>query len=351
MFGELSNLRTIGLIAGITGLFVTFRIYRGPRWNRANFILFSLFNLCLITISINPGTVNFIRDLLSLREHQHGRLIALLITSNIFLLFFSFYNRAKMENFRLQFDNLLRKIGTEDLGKQSKNLDKIKPVMVIIPAYNEAENLDNLLPRMPAKINGREIGVLVVDDGSDDETAEVVKQHGYLCITNKINRGQGAASRVGYDVLTKHNVLVAVTMDADNQHRPEDIEKLVSPILNEECDLVIGSRILGSHEKESVIRNIGITLFSWIVSLAAGTRITDCSSGFKAFDIKKLRELHLAEDQFQAAEVLLEARKKGLKIKEVPITIINRKHGESKKGKNWSYGINFAKAIIKTWWR
>ena len=86
----MSNLRLIGLIAGIIGLVATFLIYRGARWNRANFVIFSLFNFILITVTINPESINFLRDILALERHQRGRLLALLICSNIFLFFFTF---------------------------------------------------------------------------------------------------------------------------------------------------------------------------------------------------------------------------------------------------------------------
>jgi|YNPNPStandDraft_1061719.scaffolds.fasta_scaffold00893_18 cellulose synthase/poly-beta-1,6-N-acetylglucosamine synthase-like glycosyltransferase len=347
----MSNLRLLGLIVGIGGLLATFLVYRGPKWNRTNFILASFFNLCLVLVSLDPEVVNFIRDALSLQAHQRGRIIALLIISNIFLVFFSFYSRSKIETLRLQFDKLVRKLGAAELSSMSDVQERIKPIMVVIPAYNEAENLKGLLPRMPREIDGRPVGVLVVDDGSTDGTAEVARSCGCLVVSNPVNRGQGAASRLGYDILTKNRVSVGVTMDADNQHAPEDIERLVRPILDGHQDLVIGSRVLGTREKGSRVRNLGILFFSWIVSLLAGLRITDCSSGFKAFNIAKLEKLNLTEDQFQSAEVLIEARKKGLRIGEVPIHISHRKFGRSKKGKEWSYGLHFARTILKAWWR
>ena len=223
--------------------------------------------------------------------------------------------------------------------------------MIIIPAYNEAENLRDILPRIPNQIKGVEAGVLVSDDGSDDNTAQVAHQFGHLVVSSRINRGQGAASRLGYDVLSKHHVSVGVTMDADNQHRPEDLEGLVVPILNGQYDLVIGSRILGIQEKTTWTRKLGIAILSNVMSLVIGLRITDCSSGFKAFSMERLRDMKLTEDQFQSAEVLIEARKRGLRIGEVPITVNCRKHGRSKKGKDWGYGLHFTKTIVKTWWR
>ena len=79
--------------------------------------------------------------------------------------------------------------------------------------------------------------------------------------------------------------------------------------------------------------------------------MTDCSSGFKAFNVNKMSALNLKEDQFQSAEVIVEAAKKGLRIGEVPITIVERKHGTSKKGRDIKYGLYFTKTVLKSWWR
>lgn len=346
----MSNLRIIGFIIGVAGLIFTFLAYRGPKWNRGNFLLFSIINLTLILVVIDPDAINFLRDFFSLQSAQYGRIIALMIVSISFLLFFSFYTKSKLEKLRLQFDKLIRRLGADELEK-FPYVDRIKPVMVIIPAFNESENLALLLPKIPTEIVGKEVGVMVINDGSSDNTAEVVENHGYLVVSKKINRGQGAANRLGYDILIKNKVKVGVTMDADNQHRPEDLERLILPIINGNYDLVIGSRVLGEQEKGSHFRQLGITIFSRIISLVMGIRITDSSSGFKAFNIERLKDLRLTEDQFQSAEVLIEAHKKGLRIGEVPIIINRRTHGKSKKGKDLIYGFNFAKTILKMWWR
>jgi glycosyltransferase involved in cell wall biosynthesis len=311
-------------------------------------LFFSIFNLSLIAITINPNAVNFLRDLLSLQKYQYGRILALLIVTNVILMFFSLYTASKLENLRMQFDQLIRKLGVGFFETASKNL---KPIMIVIPAYNEAENLRYLLPMIPAKIGITEVGVLLVDDGSEDETRQVVNEHNQLIVSNPINRGGGAALRLGYDILKSSDAAICVTMDADGQHQPEDIEALVSPIINDEYDVVIGSRILGSREKDNPIRIAGVHLFSAIISSLLGKRITDPSSGFRAFKMDKMKTIDLYEDQYHTSELIIESVKKGLRVKEVPITILKRKFGKSKKGKNLIYGLHFAKTIIKTWWR
>jgi glycosyltransferase involved in cell wall biosynthesis len=305
----------------------------------------------IIAISANPNIVNIARDILALERYQYGRILALLIISITFLVFFSLYSYFKVDALKLHFDKLIRNLCVNDFKEQQYESNFIKPIMVVIPAYNEESNLIELLPKIPNNIYDMDVGVLVVDDGSEDNTVQIVKELGHHVISNKINRGQGAASRIGYDVLTKFNAQIGVTMDADNQHRPEDLKTMIAPIIEQRCDLVIGSRILGDHVKDSHLRNMGINFFSWIISLVMGARVTDSSSGFKAFNVSKMKSLQFTEDQFQSAEVLIEARKKGLRICEVPITITHRKHGISKKGRDLSYGLNFAKTIIKAWWR
>jgi hypothetical protein len=344
----MSGLRLIGLMIGVVGLIFTFLIYRGPKWKRLNFLFFSFFNLSLIAITINPNVVNFLRDLLSLQKYQYGRILALLIVSNVILMFFSLYTASKLENFRLQFDQLVRKLGLGDLEIAS---DKISPIMVITPAYNEADNLKFLLPKIPPKINGLDVGVLVIDDGSMDQTKQIVHEHGYMVVSNMINRGGGAALRLGYDILKEAGGDICVTMDADGQHRPEDIEALVLPIINDEYDVVIGSRVIGTREKDNPLRIAGVHIFAAIISSLLGKRITDPSSGFRAFKMEKIKTIDLYEDQYHTSELIIEAVKKGLRVKEVPISILKRKFGKSKKGRDLTYGLHFAKTIIKTWWR
>jgi glycosyltransferase involved in cell wall biosynthesis len=299
-------------------------------------------------ITINPNAVNFLRDILSLQKYQYGRILALLIASNIILLFFSLSTASKVENFRLQFDQLVRKLGLGDLGIAP---DKIKPIMIVIPAYNEAENLRYLLPKIPKKINGLDVGVLVIDDGSIDQTNQIVQEQGHTIVSNMINRGGGAALRLGYDILKEAGGNICVTMDADGQHQPEEIEALVLPIVKDEYDIVIGSRIIGAREKDNPLRIAGVHIFATIISSLLGKRITDPSSGFRAFKMEKIKTIDLYEDQYHTSELIIEAVKKGIHIGELPITILKRKHGKSKKGKDWIYGFHFARIVIKTWWR
>ena len=126
-----------------------------------------------------------------------------------------------MENIRLQFDKLVRSLGSDGIGKNIELGDHIKPIMVLIPAYCEEENLRELRPKIPKQIEGLGVGVLVIDDGSEDETFSVADEsEGVFVVKNPINRGGGAALRLGYDIIKKAGSRLCITMDADCQHQP-----------------------------------------------------------------------------------------------------------------------------------
>jgi glycosyltransferase involved in cell wall biosynthesis len=156
---------------------------------------------------------------------------------------------------------------------------------------------------------------------------------------------------LGYDIIKKAKGQICVTMDADGQHKPEEIERLVLPILNNQYDFVIGSRILGHREKDNFLRLAGVHIFGIVISSLLGKKITDPSSGFRAFKMDCMDSINLFEDQYHTSELIIEAIKKGLRMGEVPITVLKRKYGKSKKGTDWKYAVNFTKTIIKTWWR
>jgi hypothetical protein len=346
-----SAIRLFGTVLGAGILLFAFNYFRGHRWNRATFVLVALTGCGLLIVSLYPDTLNAVRDLFKLGDFEYGRLLAVLIISNIATLLLTIYTKAKVDSVKHLLDRSLRASTIEAILPADDIDARLKRIMVIIPALNEADNLATLLPRIPAQIGGMDVGVLVVDDGSTDTTTEVALDHGCLVARNLVNRGQGAASRVGYGFLARRNVTIGVTLDADNQHDPNEIVRLVEPILAGRYDLVIGSRVLGDADRDNAVRSLGVTVFSRLVSLLSGTRITDCSSGFKAFRIDQIAKLDLREDQFQSSEVLISAAKKGLKIGEVPIHIRRREFGISRKGTDLTYALLFLKTMARTWWR
>jgi hypothetical protein len=345
----MTNIRLLGVVIALAVVTGAFFHLRGERWSRVNFLLAVAIAVVLAFVSIEPNAANVIRDAFNFGGFEYGRLLGLLVLSNLGLIFLTLYTKSKIDRVTHLFDRSLRATAADAVEPTPSG--PMPDVMVIIPALNEVENLDILLPRIPRTVAGLSLGILVVDDGSTDGTKQTALRHGCFVARSVINRGQGAASRIGYTFLGLHGVHYGVTMDADNQHRPEDIERLLQPVLANRFDLCIGSRVLGSAEQDSMTRSIGVAVFSRLVSLLSGVRLTDCSSGFKAFDMRKMARLDLRENQFQSSEVLITAAKRGLRIGEVPIRINRRDVGESRKGTNLSYGLMFFRTMARTWWR
>ncbi|MGE0068312.1 MAG: glycosyltransferase family 2 protein, partial [Solirubrobacterales bacterium] len=224
-------------------------------------------------------------------------------------------------------------------------------VAILIPAYNEAENIGHVLDQMPAAVCGVGTEVLVVDDGSRDGTGDVAAEHGASVARHVTNRGGGAALRTGYRLMVESGAEVVVTLDADGQHRPDEMERLVKPVLDGEVDVAHGSRVLGHADRNHFARELGIVFFNRLVSFITRTHVTDCSNGYRAVRTTVLPQLVLRQEQFHTSEFMIEAIKRGIPAKEIPITVEARLHGHSKKPAVFRYGVGFANAIVRTWLR
>jgi hypothetical protein len=222
---------------------------------------------------------------------------------------------------------------------------------VLVPAYNEADNVGNVLDRIPAEVCGVPTATLVVDDGSRDGTEDAARLHGAIVARHVINRGGGAALRTGYRLLSDSGARIVVTLDADGQHLPEEMERLVKPVLDGEVAVAHGSRVLGEAEKNHPAREAGIVFFNKLVSLITRTHVTDCSNGYRAVRADVLPQLVLRQEQFHTSEFMIEAIKRGIPAKEVPVTVVARLSGHSKKPAVIRYGMGFANAIVRTWLR
>jgi glycosyltransferase involved in cell wall biosynthesis len=221
----------------------------------------------------------------------------------------------------------------------------------VIPALDEEQALPAVLDRMPPTVAGMPVRVLVVDDGSRDRTAAVAREHGALAVSHETNKGGGAALRTGFELADRAGADIVVTMDADGQHLPEELEAMVAPVASGRAGLAVGSRTLGAAEPNTFARELGITVFNRLISLLTWHRVTDCSNGYRAVRTSVLRTLDLRQQQFHTAEFLIQALARGVEVVEVPVTVAQRSHGTTKKPQTLGYGYGFAKAIVLTWLR
>ena len=225
------------------------------------------------------------------------------------------------------------------------------PVVVVMAAFDEASSVAQVVSSIPGDVAGVPVECLVVDDGSTDATAAEAGAAGALVCRLPANLGQGRALRVGYDLATRRGAMVLATMDADGQFVAAELPRLVEPVLAGQADFVNGSRRLGRSDNHDAVRTAGVWFFGALVSLAAGARITDPANGFRAFRVEVAARVPQRQAQYQTAELLIGAVRCGFRVTEVPVTILPRAAGDSKKGGNLRYGYRFAKVVTTTWWR
>lgn len=206
----------------------------------------------------------------------------------------------------------------------------MKKTIILIPAYNEEKNIGLVIDEI--KSNIPESTILVIDDCSNDKTADLAKENGALIIRLPFNLGIGGAMQTGYKFAMEKGYDIAIQVDGDGQHDPSQIKFLMQPILNEKVNLVIGSRYL---EKQKVyrapfLRRIGSYVFSLVVYLLVGKKISDTTSGFRACDrgVIKFYASNYPQD-YPEVEAITLLSKKGFSVVEVPVQMRPRKEGGS----------------------
>jgi glycosyltransferase involved in cell wall biosynthesis len=227
----------------------------------------------------------------------------------------------------------------------------LPPLAIVIAAYNEQGSIGPVIEALPPVISDLEVAKIVVSDGSADGTVKEAEAAGALVCDVPVNRGQGAALRLGYRLAREGGAKYIVSTDADGQYNPAEIPGLLAPILAGDADFVSGSRTQGSEETKDPVRKLGVRVFALTISMLTGQRVTDPSFGLRAMRAEVTGAVSLRQPQYQAAELLIGVITHGYKYAERPATIHKRKVGQSKKGHNALYGLAFAKVIGGTWWR
>ncbi|MBL77309.1 MAG: glycosyl transferase [Chloroflexi bacterium] len=193
-------------------------------------------------------------------------------------------------------------------------------IIIGIPAFNEEKNIASII----TKLRNITETIIVCNDGSSDLTSEIAENMGAVVINHEKNLGYGGAIRSIFLKAKELDGEILVTFDADGQHRIEDIENVIEPIIDEKADLVIGSRFLDESEKEvPQYRKVGIKVITKITNASIKDEITDSQSGFRAYSKKVVDELNPSElGMGISTEILIKASTKNFKIVEVPIKIL-----------------------------
>ena len=204
-----------------------------------------------------------------------------------------------------------------------------KRVLVIIPAFNECYNLPRTIAEIRRVIHYADI--VVIDDGSQDATCQIARECGVIVLRLVFNLGIGGAVQTGLLYAVKHGYEVTVRIDADGQHDPDDVARLLEPLFNGAADMVIGSRFLAQRRagyRPGFLRHAGIRYLSMWINLLVKSKVTDPTSGFCAWNRRAIRKFSSKYPiDFPEPEAIVLASRCGLRIKEVAVTMRERYAG------------------------
>ena len=201
--------------------------------------------------------------------------------------------------------------------------------LVVIPCYNEAQNLTRLLPKLESVKPSAEI--VFVNDGSTDNTREILEKEGHAVLTHEKNRGYSAAIRTGLSHALEKNYRYVCFMDSDGQHDPKYVPEAFAEAANVQPDLLIGSRFVqNTRYQGAASRRLGMIFFRWLVKTLTGKTVHDTTSGFKVFN-RRAMNLALSEPCLKDfhAELIVYLLKEGCSVAEIPITVGQRQSGQS----------------------
>jgi UDP-N-acetylglucosamine---dolichyl-phosphate N-acetylglucosaminyltransferase len=219
-------------------------------------------------------------------------------------------------------------------------------IFIVIPAFNEEEVIQDVIREI--KNEGYK-NIIVIDDGSSDNTQQKAKEAGSIALKHKINRGKGAATKTGIEAAKLLGADIIVTMDGDGQHDPKDIPNIIGPILQGQCEVVLGSRMKNPKGMPwyKILANHAGNFFTWYLF---GLWVTDSQSGFRAYFKHAAEVINTRGDRYEYdSEIIREIYIYKLKFKEVPITV---RYTEYSMGKLQKQGfINGTKTLYKMVWK
>jgi glycosyltransferase involved in cell wall biosynthesis len=225
-------------------------------------------------------------------------------------------------------------------------------LIVVIPAYNEQPLIGATVRGVIQQLKSLELAnfdseIIVVDDGSKDNTFHEAQQAGCTVLRHVINCGLGAAIRTGFQAALRRGGTVIITLDADGQHNPTDIKKVVAPILNNTAEVVIGSRLLNSNNMplDRRLINWGANLITWLLF---GFWTTDSQSGLRAFSRQAVEKIEIKTNRMEvSSELIAEISRLKLRFAEVPINTIYTTYSRDKGQSNINSFSVFLKLLLR----
>ncbi len=337
----------------IAGLFAVYGVARYRRGgSRLDLLLSLLIAFGVVLVSVVPQLFEPVSRLLGLENRAFALLgLANLLLFALFLNMLGRVREASRRNGEIVTGLAVREYSEKYLSPEERAEGHPGEILIVVPAYDEEGGIQGVLRRVPDEVLGHEVKTVVVDDGSADATAAIARAEGVPVVTHVVNRGQGDALRTGFAIAQTERSQVVVNLDADGQYKPEELDRLVKPIIEGKADFVLGSRFMGFYEESGSVRHIGVVFFSRMISLLTGVKVSDCTNGYRAIRVSELHKMNLREDRFNANEIILEALKHKLRFEQVPVSMMSRAAGETKKPAKLAYPLGVFRVIISTWLR
>lgn len=315
------------LIISIVMIFIAIKVRRQGRINATFYRTWNVFWALMLAISIYP---EILRPMLAIFGFSTPSQLVLVFSLGFIILLLRVQS-TKNAWLNSSLSKIVRENALKEfVPRRISGAITYPRLAVLIASKDEEQNIASVI-RGIKNLNMPNLAyILVVDDGSKDITSSLARSEGASVITHRFNLGIGGALKTGFQACRSLGVDIIVQMDADGQHDPRDIPKLIGALLNENADMVMGSRFLDKNGMlPSRVRRMGISFYTKLVNLLTGFALTDVTTGFRAFYAKHLDQLYFASETNWAIEMTLRAGKSKLIVKEIPVCCNERSDGQS----------------------
>ena len=308
------------------------------------FIIILLFWIGVFVISADPTLLDTILESTDLQNRAQF----LLIISTIIIIFLLITQFSKNKNLALNFNRLIRDIALSNFQREYLKAKQEIKLLIIIVAKNEARTIGNIIDKINSINLALPHQIIVVNDGSTDDTEIIVRNKGAWVINHIFNLGIGGATKTGFCAckIIDPSPQIIVSLDADGQHDPKYIPDIISKITEEKADLVYASRFSNKNEYQtSAIRRTGNKFYNKLVNRISNLSISDVTSGYRGIRYDKIDSIYFISETNFAIELALRAARNNLKIKEIPALALGRGFGESQFYRMENFFLYNTKAI------
>lgn len=341
--------RILLVIISLFVILIMIKVRRDQRIGFQFFVVMIIFWSSILIISSRPEILDSVLNTTGLVNRAQ-----FLFSVSLLIIGYLLYNQVlKNRTAVTNLNRIIRKVALANFAQQIKNSENTQ-VVIILVAKDESATIGSVIDNIKSQNILESYKILVVNDGSEDDTEKIAKEKGAIVVNHYYNLGIGAANKTGYLACQKLNPKFVINIDADGQHNPKYIPQLISKI-NDGADLVIASRFAKESDYDTnKIRLAGNKFYTKLVNKLSKISITDVTSGYRAIRFDKIKSIYFNSETNFAIEYTLRAGKNGLKISEIPIQADTREFGQSqfhRIERFFVYNVNALNQIINAFYK